>query len=208
MRSLLISAIFILTPLASVAQERAASPMVVIQNNEQPQAVSTTPAAAPAAAPAGSAGTPAAAPTAKVEPAPQPVPGKEFPNFPEAAITRVGENTTGQHLDVPATPASPASPAAPASGPAAPAAPGAPQAEVPVSPVSKLWPKDTIQVFMPSCTGLRVQYVKPCTCVITQLMVAMPHDEFLKKSADGTIEQDERLKQIRLDCATAPQKKD
>jgi hypothetical protein len=50
--------------------------------------------------------------------------------------------------------------------------------------------------------------VVPCTCTITKLMVAMPHDEFLKKSEDGTIEQDQRLINIRSECATAPQRKE
>ena len=61
---------------------------------------------------------------------------------------------------------------------------------------------------MPACTSLRPQFVVPCTCVITRLMVEMPHDEFLKKSEEGSIEQDPRLMRIRSECATAPQKKD
>jgi len=135
-------------------------------------------------------------------------PDAAFPNFPEIAITRVGENTSGQHVDVPATPPSPPTPqAANAAGsPQTPANPAAPSA--PKSPVSKLWPRDTVEIFIPPCTGLRPQFLVPCTCVITKLMVEMPHDEFLAKSENKSIEQDPRLIRIRRDCATAPQKKE
>ena len=73
--------------------------------------------------------------------------------------------------------------------------------------VSKLWPSDTRKIFMPRCTSLKAQFIEPCSCVITKLMTAMTHDEFLKKSGDGTIEKDQRLIQIRRDCATAPKRK-
>ena len=137
----------------------------------------------------------------------KPVPGAEFPNFPENAITRVGENTTGQHVDAPANPASPTAPtaAAAAASPTNPANPASPP--TPASPVNKLWPRDTIQIFMPACAQLHIQLIQPCTCVITKLMVEMPHDEFLKKSEDGTIEQDGRLTRIRTECATTPKQK-
>jgi hypothetical protein len=137
-----------------------------------------------------------------------PVPGAAFPNFPENAITRVGENTNGEHIDSPAAPASPPSPANPsaAASPATPANPASPA--TPASPVSKLWPRDTISIFLPPCTGLRPQFIVPCTCVITKLMMAMGHDEFLAKSEAGSIESDPRLIRIRQDCATAPQRKE
>ena len=81
--------------------------------------------------------------------------------------------------------------------------------EKPAAPaVSKLWPRDTVQIFMPRCTALKQPFIAPCNCVITKLMAAIPHDEFLKKSEDGSIEQDPRLIQIRTDCATAPQRKE
>jgi hypothetical protein len=139
---------------------------------------------------------------------PKPVPSPEFSNFPENAITRVGENTMGTHEDVPATPASPVPPAAPAAtaNPETPKNPASPAA--PANPNNKLWPRDTVRIFLPPCTRLRPQFVVPCTCVITKLMIAMPHDEFLKKSEDGTIEQDPRLIKIRSECATAPQRKE
>lgn len=131
-----------------------------------------------------------------------------FPNFPEIAITRVGEKTNTEHVDAPTNPVSPPAPAA-AAGSTAPSNPANPTAPVaPVSPVSKLWPRDTIEIFIPPCTGLRPQFFVPCTCVITKLMVQMPHDEFLAKSEAGTIEQDPRLMRIRQDCATAPKKKE
>jgi hypothetical protein len=136
------------------------------------------------------------------------VPGAEFPNFPKNAITRVGNNTTGQLVDAPANPESPKNPENPASPPAPPT-PEAPTSPTPPpNPVSKLWPRDTIAIFLPSCTGFRPQFIAPCTCVITKLMAAMPHDEFLKMSEAGTIEQDPRLIRIRTDCASAPQKKE
>lgn len=179
------TAIFsIVLPVAALAQSYSSAPMVVVsEGNSKP--------ASSAAAPA---------PTRDA--------AADFPNFPETAITRVGENTTGQHVDAPPTPASPASPAAAASakspeGATAPASPA-----VPPSPITKLWPRDTVQIFLPPCTGLRPQFVVPCTCVITKLMLAMGHDEFLKESENGTIEQDPRLIKIRTDCATAPKQKE
>ena len=142
-------------------------------------------------------------------PAPQnarPVPGAGFANFPENAVTRVGENTTGQHIDAPASgaeaPAAPTSPAA-AAPPATPASPTPPP-----SPAAKLWPRDTVRLFMPSCVGFHAQFITPCACVITKLMATIPHDEFLRESDAGTIEGDPRLSKIRTDCASAPQKKE
>ena len=169
-------------PLAALAQSYSNAPMVVVGDG---------------------------APAATTKPATtNPVPGAGFPNFPENAITRVGENTTGQHIDAPANPPSPVSPAAAPSGPAAttPANPSSPAS--PKSPINKLWPRNTVEIFMPPCTGLRPQFFVPCTCVISKLMLTMPHDEFLAESEAGTIENDPRLIRIRTDCATAPQKKE
>ncbi|MDX2094609.1 MAG: hypothetical protein SFW64_01520 [Alphaproteobacteria bacterium] len=179
MRTLFLLLSALLAPLAVAAQPYSNAPMVIVGEGAPPPAA--TPPRDPAAA---------------------------FPNFPEVAITRVGEATTGQHVEPPATPASPATPAAlpPASAPVAPGNPASPP--VPKSPVSKLWPRDTLEIFLPPCTGLRPQFVAPCTCVISRLMLAMPHDEFLAKSETNTIEQDPRLIRIRRDCATAPKKKD
>jgi hypothetical protein len=58
-----------------------------------------------------------------------------------------------------------------------------------------------VPLFMPACVGYQPKLVVPCNCVIGKLMLAMPHDEFLKLSANGTIEDDIRLKNIRIECA-------
>lgn len=124
--------------------------------------------------------------------------------FPDWAVTRVGSATGGWDKDViaaPQAPANPASATAPANAPT-PAAPTPPAA--PASPVSKLWPVDTVPIFVRACVGFRPALLLPCQCVIGKLMLAMPHDEFLELTAKGTIEQDARLKQIRLQCATQP----
>ncbi len=66
-----------------------------------------------------------------------------------------------------------------------------------------------MRIFMPACVGYHpVQLAKPCACVITKLVAAMPHDEFLAKSESGLIESDPRLLTIRQECATAPVRKD
>lgn len=123
-------------------------------------------------------------------------PANALTNFPEQAITQVGTNSNPDKalIGVQSSAKAPdnASPTAPASSP----------------PVSKLWPRDTIQIFMPRCTSLKVPFVAPCRCVINKLMSTMGHDEFLKKSEDNTIEQDPRLIQIRNECAAAPQRKE
>lgn len=180
MRIYLMVLFAVLSPLATFAQGSASKPILVIEDGASNQ------------------------PIAK----PKPVPSPEFSNFPENAITRVGENTMGTHVDVPAAPPAPVAPANPATvtSPANPADPKNPPA--PKNVDGKLWPRDTIQIFLPPCTRLRPQFVAPCTCVITKLMVAMPHDEFLKKSEDGSIEHDPRLINIRSECATAPKRKE
>ncbi len=78
----------------------------------------------------------------------------------------------------------------------------------PARAIDPRWPKDTTKTFLPSCTGLRPQFVTPCTCIITQLMEAMAHDEFIRKSEAGTLEDDPRLQQIRLDCVVKPGRKE
>lgn len=137
-----------LLPVIAVAQSYPKSPMVVIGGEE--------------------AATPVATDNS-------PKPADALANFPQQAITQVGDEKIAQ------------------------AAPTAP---------SKLWPRNTLQIFMPRCTALKEPFIEPCRCVITKLMNAMPHDEFLKKSEEGSIEQDPRLIQIRNECATAPQRKD
>ena len=133
----------------------------------------------------------------------RPVPGRGFANFPDIAVTRVGEDTTGQHIDAPATTSIEAPNAPNAPVPATPASP-----TPPTSPAAKLWPRDTVALFMPSCMGFHPQeFAQPCMCVITKMISTMPHDEFLRESEAGTIEQDQRLITIRTDCASAPKQK-
>ncbi len=116
------------------------------------------------------------------------------------SVRELGQATMGETITKPA--AAPAAPQAAAPeavpGTTAPASPPSPV--TPANPVDKLWPRNTIQLFLPSCTGLKPQFLPPCTCVITKLMIVMPHDEFLKKSEDGTLEQDPRLISIRNQC--------
>lgn len=109
--------------------------------------------------------------------------------FPDSAITSIAP---------PAAPAAPTPSAAPA--PATPASPPA--------PASKLWPRDSATIFMRSCVRFHQQAVDPCRCIITQLMEQMAHDEFLKLTDAGTIEQDDRLLTIRKDCVTQPRRRD
>ena len=126
--------------------------------------------------------------------------GSAQPTNADDTVRELGQATMGETVTKPGTaPAAPQA-AAPQAVPSA-AAPANPPAPVaPANPVDKLWPRNTIQLFLPSCTGLKPQFLPPCTCVITKLMIVMPHDEFLKKSEDGTLEQDPRLISIRNQC--------
>ena len=206
MRAIIPTVLLVLTATAALA---AGKPVLILGEDSAPPAMAlaqAAPAASQSATPAAAAAAPAAT-SAAPAPAQKPA-GTLLYNFPQAAITQVGANTMGQGLDVPATPPSPDSPAPPPPAGSGPTPPTPNSPTPPANPISKLWPRDTVQLFMPSCTGLRPQFVVPCGCVIGKLMTQMPHDEFLAKSEAGTIEQDPRLIQIRTDCATAPQKKD
>ncbi len=120
------------------------------------------------------------------------------PDFPDWAITQVGQATGGNNTDQPdAAPQAPQAPTAPQPDTAA--APATPA--TPPSPVSKLWPRDTVPIFVRSCVGFHIELLPACTCVINKLMGEMPHDEFLELSQRGTIEQDTRLQTIRQQCA-------
>jgi len=187
-RSLIIATL--LLPAIAFAEDTARAPIVLEANKPASTTTSTTTTVTTTttATPATNANLPA--------------------NFPAWAVTQVGEKTAGQQVDVPATPASPAAaPAAPAANAApttiAPASPAAP-----ASPINKLWPRDTVQIFLPACAGFHVELVPACTCVISNLMLKMPHDEFLAKSENNTIEQDPRLIQIRQECVSAPRRKE
>lgn len=183
----LLLTLLLTAPIAAMAQYSNA-PMLVVQaggNN------------VPAPAPAVAAAAPAAPQVAQA--------GIYTPDFPEWAVTKAGENSSGGNPvpDAPSAPASAPVADTPAKAPEAPAA-AAPAA--PASPINKLWPIDTIPIFMRSCMGLHIELAAPCKCTIVNLMVAMPHDEFLRKSADGTIEQDPRLSAIRFKCLGTPQR--
>lgn len=120
--------------------------------------------------------------------------------FPEWAITRAGAATGGYDKDVPPTPNYPTSPQPAArTEPPVPQTPAAPASPTP--PASKLWPADTVPIFLRSCVGYQPKLIIPCKCVIGRLMVEIPHDEFLLLTAKGTIEQDQRLRIIRSQCA-------
>lgn len=126
--------------------------------------------------------------------------------FPAWAVTNVGANTSGMNADIPAAPEAPSAPAA-VGGAAAPASPQAPAAPaVPSSPLTRAWPHDTVPIFMRSCIGYQPKLAGPCFCVVSKLVNAMPHDEFMRLTAAGTIEQDVRLANIRSQCATAPRR--
>lgn len=144
-------------------------------------------------------------PTAAAKPASELEQERLINQFPDWAVTRVGSATGGWDKDVVPAPAAPANPAGANISPnaQAPAAPAAPEA--PDSPITKLWPVDTVPIFLRSCIGYRPALLVPCKCVIGRLMTEMPHDEFLELTAKGTIEQDARLKNIRLQCAVQPQ---
>ncbi len=173
-----------MAPLIASAQAYSNAPMVVVGEGA---------AAAKPAAPAANAPV---------------TPESLLATFPKQAITQIGEATGGERVDTPKNPASPAAPANPAAAtsPSNPNAPTPPAA--PVNPVSKLWPRDTVPIFMTACVGFYPQKIAPCSCVITRLIVEMPHDEFLAKSEANTMEKDERFLRIRQDCATAPAKKE
>lgn len=97
-------------------------------------------------------------------------------------------------------PAAPSTPAAPTSEPA-PASAKSPDAVI--APHGKLWPSNTIPLFMTSCTKFHVEMVEPCGCIIRKVMTQFPHDEFMRIDAAGQIETDPRLQRIRQECADA-----
>ncbi len=159
----------------------------------------------------GQQGAPVAAPANPSEPTAAPAaiaPSQAFtPDFPEWAVTKAGENSSGGN-PVPAAPANTnqAPQAGQAPAPNSAAAPAAPAA--PAGPADKLWPIDTLPIFMRSCVGFHIELVAGCKCTIVNLMTQMPHDEFLRLSADGSIENDKRLIAIRYKCIGTPGQKE
>ena len=97
----------------------------------------------------------------------------------------------------PATPAKPPAPEVPAS-PTTPPKPTTP--EHPPSPFGKLWPKDTLPIFMTRCTQFHTELIKPCLCIINNVMGEMPHDVFMDLNAKGTMESDPRILTIQQKC--------
>lgn len=197
MRLILLMLTLTVIPLLVSAQHYDDSPMVLVGGRDtlvaKPAVAkeNPTPPTTATAQPAVSAKTP-------------PVP----PNFPEWAISKAGQNAAGNSNPVPETPASP-TPPADGDAPASPAALGHPETPpAPESPAGKLWPKDTVPIFVKSCIGFHVQLIPACTCVITQLMATIPHDEFLKLSETDKIDSDPRYTKARQDCATAPEREE
>ena len=187
------------SPIVVLSPTQPAKPVPVQATAPEAKANTATPSADAASAPAEKI-----ARNAAVLPLIPPLPA----NFPEWAVTNAAQNTAGNTNPVPATPPSPPSPTAPTGiaaekAPIAPASPPSPE-----SPVSKLWPRDTVPIFVKSCVGFHVELIPACSCVITELMASMPHDEFLKLSESGAIEADPRLKRARYDCVAAPARKD
>lgn len=176
----------LLAPLTAIAADYSDAPLIVVGGRpEQAQAAATPPEARP---------------KTNGQYAPW------EPGFPEWAVSKAGRDTTGQPDDA----------AAPA--PSAPAAPEAPQAQStsnptnaaspasPPAPAGALWPRDTAKIFMTACVGFHPELIPACGCTISNLMLAMRHDEFLALSADGSIENDTRLVKIRHQCVGAQKK--
>ena len=191
MRFVFASLLLITLPATVMAEAYTDAPLVVVGQGKM-QAAAPAAAAAPA-----TAATTATTKTAAATPATAKV---YTPDFPDWAITQVGQNSAGNNNTPPdAAPQAPQAPAAPT--PTAAPTPASP--DTPPSPASKLWPRDTVPIFVRSCIGYHVELVPACSCIITNLMGAMPHDEFMKLSENGTIEQDVRLQNIRQQCLTA-----
>lgn len=108
------------------------------------------------------------------------------------------------HAQIDAYPDDPEIPAAP-TAPAGGAVPLAP--ESPSLKPSKLWPADTVPVFMLSCTQLQKEIVSTCRCIIDNLIKTIPHDEFLALSEANLIERDKRYLSIRQRCLGSTQKR-
>ena len=187
--------LILLLPTLAIAAED--SPLIIIDAGRKPAVTATTPLTPQPAAPP-TATTPAKAPPA--------VAAAEaiIEDFPAWAISKAGSDTTGQTTEVVPSPPNPATPAAP-DVPAAPPAPAAP--ESPASPISALWPRDTVPIFMHSCTSLHVEYVAACSCVIRNLMLAIPHNEFLELSVKNAVDADPRVVKIRNQCLATPGKR-
>ena len=121
----------------------------------------------------------------------------------DAAVAAAG-NATANQIAPNTTPAAPASPAA---APAAPTAAASASPASPPAPVSKLWPRDTVPIFMTSCTRLHSELFIPCRCIIDKLMAQMQHDEFMRLSDGSLIDSDPRFLAIRDQCIAVPKQR-
>jgi len=100
------------------------------------------------------------------------------------------------------------------SSPDLPSQPSAPkQADIPKNPESppspeaahaKLWPADTVPLFVLACAQFHKELVGPCKCTISNLMATMPHDEFLKLSAENRMADNQKYLNIRRKCIGTP----
>jgi hypothetical protein len=115
----------------------------------------------------------------------------------QAAPTSLPEETTiPEKTTSPPRPERPSSPPRPESPPR-PASPPSP--ESPERP-TKLWPRDTIPIFVTACSHLNADKMPPCRCIINGLMTQMMHDEFLRLSQAHLIETDTRYITLRENC--------
>ena len=73
--------------------------------------------------------------------------------------------------------------------------------------VQSVYARDTVDIFMRSCAGIHVEWMPACRCVIDGTMRQMTHEEFMQLSTTGGIEKDPRMANLRLQCATQPQKR-
>ena len=101
-------------------------------------------------------------------------------------------------------PKPPPEPAAPANPPSP---PNPPQPSAPATPISSmpatLWPKDTVPIFMTSCTKFHVELIDPCSCIITKVVTQFRHDEFMRLDSSGELTSNPKMQQIRQECVNA-----
>lgn len=108
--------------------------------------------------------------------------------------------TPSEDSEVPAEkPAAPAKPAPATASTASEAAAVQPAAGGTEAP-SKFWPKDTVPIFMTSCTKFHTERVDACGCIINSIMKQFGHDEFLKIDAANELQSNPRMQQIRQEC--------
>ena len=73
--------------------------------------------------------------------------------------------------------------------------------------VSKLWPRDTAEIFIRACAGFHAEYIAPCNCIISGIMDQMTHPEFMDLHARNAFDQDPRIQKVTYTCATKPKQK-